>query len=73
MKETVFVSEKFSCKSHTLIASLNMNAHLVFADGEIYPAVDGDGGREVNDSLLVRAGHKSRVLNLLSQALEDIG
>ena len=72
MRKIVFVSEKFSCKSHTLTASLNLDADLVFDDGEIYPAMDGGEGREVNDYLLVRAGCKSRVLNLLGRAFNGI-
>jgi len=72
MKEIVFVEEKFSHKLHTLTASLNMDLELVFDDGEVYPAMDGDGGREVNDRIRVRTGHKIRVLNLLGHAFYGI-
>ena len=72
MKEIVFVNEKFSHKLHTLTASLNMDLELVFDDGEVYPALDGDGGREVNDRINVRTGHKSRVSNFLGQAFYGV-
>ena len=70
MKKVVFVNDKFQNKLHTLIASLNMDRDLVFEDGEVY---FGAVGCEVNDYLMVRAEHKSRVLNLLGRALEGIG
>jgi hypothetical protein len=72
MKEIVFVSEKLSCKFHALTASLDMDGNLVFDDGEVHPAVNGNDGCEVDDYLLVRAEHKSRVLNLLGQAFHGI-
>jgi hypothetical protein len=37
-----------------------------------YPALDDDNGREVDDYLIVRAEHKSRVLDLLGQAFKGI-
>jgi len=72
VREIVFVTEKFSHKSHKLTASLNMYADLIFDDEEYYPAVDGNDGREVDDYLMVRAKYKSRVLNLLGQAFYGI-
>ena len=68
MKKIVFANEKFSNRSHTLIASLNMDGDLVFDDEEVYSA----GGREVDDTLMVRAEHKSHVLILLAQAFNGI-
>jgi hypothetical protein len=73
MKEIIFVDEKFSRKlHHTLTASLNMDADLVFDDGECYFAVDGDVRREVDDYLTVRVKHKSRVLDLLCKTYNGI-
>jgi hypothetical protein len=67
MKKIVFVSEKFPHKLHTLTASLNMDGALVFNDGEIYC-----DRRLVDEYLMVCAGHKSRVLNLLDQVFNGI-
>jgi hypothetical protein len=64
----IFVTEKLSHKIHALTASFNMDGHLVFDDGEYYPATDDGGGRDVDDYLIVRAEHKSRVLDLLGKA-----
>jgi hypothetical protein len=72
MKKIVFVSEKSPHKRHTLIASLDMDGALVFDDGEIYSPVSGGEDREVNRYLMVRAEHKSRVLNWLGQAFNGI-
>jgi hypothetical protein len=72
MKEIVFADEKFQHKLHTLTASLNMDMDLVFDDGEIYSTVDGAGGRAVDDYLMVRAKHKSRVMDLLSKVFYGI-
>jgi hypothetical protein len=72
MKEIVFVCEKFPHKSHTLTASFNMDAELVFDDGEVYSAVDGDNGRDADNYLTVRAEHKIHVLDLLGQAFNGI-
>lgn len=72
MKPIVFLTEKFPHKFHTLTASLNMDGNLVFDDGEYYPAMDDDDGREVDDYLMVRAEHKSRVLDLLGKAFNGI-
>jgi hypothetical protein len=72
MKEVVFVSEKLSRKLHTLTASLNMDADLVFDDGEVYPAMGGKAGREVDDYLMVRAKYKSRALDLLGKTFNGI-
>ena len=69
MKKVVFVNDKFQNKLHTLTASLNMDRDLVFEDGEVY---FGAGGCEVNDYLMVRAEHKSRVLNLLAKSFNGI-
>jgi|GEM_PF-6077614 len=68
MKEIVFVSEKLPRKLHTLTASLNMDADLVFDDG----VLNGDADHEVDDYLLVRAEHKCCVLNLLGRAFNGI-
>jgi hypothetical protein len=68
----LFVTEKLSYKIHTLTASFNMDGHLVFDDCEYYPATDDDGGRDVDDYLIVRAEHKSRVLGLLGKAFNGI-
>jgi hypothetical protein len=67
MKKIVFMREKFPHKLHTLIVSLNMDAELVFDDGEY-----GDDGREVNDHLTVRVDHKKRVLSLLCQTFNGV-
>ena len=69
MREVVFVNGKFPHKAHTLTASLNVDADLVFDDGEVYSAEDG---LEVDDYLTVRAEYKSRVLDLLGQAFNGI-
>ena len=45
---------------------------MVFDDGEVYSRVEGSVGCEVDDYLMVRAEHKSRVLNLLAQAFNGI-
>jgi hypothetical protein len=71
MKEIIFVSEELPRKLHTLTAWLNMDGDLVFDDGEVYSA-GGGKGREVNDYLMVRAGHKSRVLDLLGQVFDGV-
>jgi hypothetical protein len=71
MKKIVFGSRKFQRKLRTLTASLNMDGDLVFHNGEVYPAAE-TGVREVDDYLLVRAEHKSRVLNWLGQAFNGI-
>jgi hypothetical protein len=72
MKEIVFVSEKNSRQLHTLTAWLNMVGDLVFDDGEVYFAVGDDVDREVDDYLMVRAGHKKRVFDLLGQSFNGI-
>jgi hypothetical protein len=72
MKKIVFVNEKLPRKLHTLTASLNMDADLVFDDGEYYPAAGSSKGRDVDDYLMVRAEHKKLVLHLLSQAFNGI-
>jgi len=70
MKGIVFLHEKSQYKSHTLGASLNMDAHLVFDDGVYYPVLDGDESRELDDYLIVHAQYKDRVLRLLELAFE---
>jgi hypothetical protein len=49
-----------------------MDGALVFDDGEVYFAVDGGDGHEVDDYLMVRAEHKSSVLGLLGKAFNGI-
>jgi hypothetical protein len=68
MKKVVFVNDEHQNKLHTLIASLNMDEDLVF-DDEVHSSVDGC---EVDDYLIVRAEHKSRVLNLLAKSFNGI-
>ena len=68
MKKIVFVNEKSPHKLHTLSASLNMDGELVFDDGKIYSA----DGREVDEYLMVRAEHKSRVVSLLGKAFNGL-
>jgi hypothetical protein len=73
VKKIVFANRKFQHRlHHTLTASLNMDGDLVFDDGEFYSGVNGSDSREVDDCLMVRAEHKSRVLNLLAQAFNGI-
>ena len=72
MKAIIFVSEKLPRKLHTLTAWLNMDADLVFDDGEIYPTAKGRAGRAVDDYLMVRAKHKSHVFNFLDRAFDGI-
>jgi hypothetical protein len=49
-----------------------MDGDLVFDDGEVYSGVKGSDGSEMDDYLMVRAEHKSRVLNLLAQSFNGI-
>jgi hypothetical protein len=72
MKAVVFANGKLQRKMHTLTASLNINADLVFTDGLYCLAAGNNVGGEVDDYLVVRADHKSRVLSLLSQAFYGI-
>lgn len=72
MKKIIFVRRKFQNKLHTLTASLNMDGDLVFDDEKVYSGVKGSDGIEMDDYLMVRAEHKSRVLNLLAQSFNGI-
>ncbi len=71
MKKVVFVTEKSPKIFHTLVASLNVEAELVFNDGRHYFMVGGNE-RNVVDCLVVRARDKCRVLNYLSQSFNGI-
>jgi hypothetical protein len=72
VKKIIFVRRKFQNKLHTLTASLNMDGDLVFDDEKVYSGVKGSDGIEMDDYLMVRAEHKSRVLNLLAQSFNGI-
>jgi hypothetical protein len=71
VKKIVFASGKFQHKLHTLTASLNMDGDLVFDDGEVCSKA-GTGACEIDEYLMVRAEHKSRILNLLARAFNGI-
>lgn len=49
-----------------------MDGDLVFDDGEVCSREKGSNGSEEDDYLMVRAEHKSRVLNLLAQSFYGI-
>lgn len=72
MKKVVFITEKSSRGFHTLVASLNVEAELVFNDGRRYSVASGNGRSEMVDCLIVRARDKCRVLSYLTQAFNGI-
>ncbi|MFN8411190.1 MAG: hypothetical protein U0Z26_02260 [Anaerolineales bacterium] len=72
MTEILFLNEKQFDKTHTLTVGLNMDGHLVFDDGEYFPALDSHESYEVADYLTVHAGYKKRLLHLLGDVLDGV-
>jgi len=72
MKVIVFANGKLQRKMHKLTASLNINADLMFTDRLNCLAAGGNVWGEMDNYLIIRADHKSRVLSLLSQAFYGI-
>lgn len=64
-REIRFLYTKNTVKSHTLSASLNQAGDLVFNEGDYYPPLGEDAGREMDEYLTVAATDKERVLPLL--------
>lgn len=72
MKKIVFVRGEFPHRSHTLTAVLNMDADLVFEDGEFYSSSEHDNEHEVDHYLTVYSKYKHRVLESLSRLFDGI-
>lgn len=72
MYEVVFVRKKDASKFHTLTASLGLDGCLVFDEGDYFPPLGTDPGRELDDYLSVHAAYKVLVLHHLTLAFEGI-
>ncbi len=72
MYEVVFVRKKDASKFHSLTASLGLDGCLIFDEGDYFPSLGADPGREMDDYLSIHAANKVEVLRYLTLAFEGI-